>query len=293
VARATGVPVGTLRTWERRYGFPSPQRTDGGQRVYDAGVVDRLRLVSRSLDAGHRPRQVLKLSIEELERLLGQVEPASPTVRREVVDDWMQLVDELDGQALDIGFRVELSRLGGLRFLHERAVPFLVELGERWRSGDLTIYQEHHASERLRDFLVGQWRPMASAARGPTAVLACLPGEQHVLALHMVAFVLAQAGWQIVFLGADTPPDQIAAACRQPGATAVALAISVVVDPVDAREDVVALRRVLPAEVELLVGGEGAPTDLPGIVRLADLTALASWLESGNSKRAHSTEPVQ
>ncbi|MEC9398125.1 MAG: MerR family transcriptional regulator, partial [Myxococcota bacterium] len=55
VSQATGIPVETLRTWERRYGFPSPERSDGGHRQYNASIVEHLNLISRALEQGHRP----------------------------------------------------------------------------------------------------------------------------------------------------------------------------------------------------------------------------------------------
>src|SRR5689334_22400933 len=46
VARETGVPADTFRAWERRYGVPRPQRTEGGHRLYsdwDVAIIRWLR----------------------------------------------------------------------------------------------------------------------------------------------------------------------------------------------------------------------------------------------------------
>jgi DNA-binding transcriptional MerR regulator len=57
LARRTGVPAATLRSWEDRYGFPRPQRLDGGHRRYkeaDTAVIEqilRLRASGMSLQA--------------------------------------------------------------------------------------------------------------------------------------------------------------------------------------------------------------------------------------------------
>ena len=48
IARATGVPTNTLRTWERRYGFPASQRIASGHRRYSLNTLSRLRLVIES-----------------------------------------------------------------------------------------------------------------------------------------------------------------------------------------------------------------------------------------------------
>ncbi|MDX6628563.1 MAG: MerR family transcriptional regulator, light-induced transcriptional regulator [Gaiellales bacterium] len=52
VARQTGVPEGTLRMWETRYGFPVPERLPSGHRRYSGDDVLRVQQVSRDREAG-------------------------------------------------------------------------------------------------------------------------------------------------------------------------------------------------------------------------------------------------
>jgi DICT domain-containing protein len=52
VARQTGVPEGTLRMWESRYGFPVPERLPSGHRRYNDDDVQRVRQVSRDREGG-------------------------------------------------------------------------------------------------------------------------------------------------------------------------------------------------------------------------------------------------
>jgi DICT domain-containing protein len=47
LARRTGVPAPTLRSWEERYGFPRPRRLPGGHRRYDPGEVTVIEAVTR------------------------------------------------------------------------------------------------------------------------------------------------------------------------------------------------------------------------------------------------------
>ena len=69
VERETGLSKDVLRVWERRYGFPAPSRDDHGERIYPAEQVERLRLVKRLMDAGHRPGKLLATPTEELNAL--------------------------------------------------------------------------------------------------------------------------------------------------------------------------------------------------------------------------------
>jgi len=52
VVKATGLGEATLRAWERRYGFPQPQREPSGHRRYDAEEVERILRVVAERDRG-------------------------------------------------------------------------------------------------------------------------------------------------------------------------------------------------------------------------------------------------
>lgn len=264
VSRATGIPEPTLRTWERRYGFPEPERTEGGHRLYSPEVVTRLETIARALRRGWRPSAVIGADPAELRRLLG--EDAE-------IESWIGAARRLDGAALDAALRSALARHGWMRFLVERAGPFLEQVGERWSRGELDVFHEHFASERLQDLLTEAWRRSPEGA-GPAVVCATLPGERHVLPLHMAAAALVMEGCRVVFLGQDTPPDQIAACAVQVAARAVVVAVSPAAEPSGVIDGLRALRAGLPPATEVLAGGRGAPDGLPGIVRLEGLQAL-------------------
>src|SRR3984885_11132482 len=69
IAHEIGLTKDTLRVWERRYGFPQPLRSTGGERLYPQEKGNKLRLVKRLPDAGHRPSKVLPQSITRLQQL--------------------------------------------------------------------------------------------------------------------------------------------------------------------------------------------------------------------------------
>jgi DNA-binding transcriptional MerR regulator/methylmalonyl-CoA mutase cobalamin-binding subunit len=288
VSRATGIPVETLRTWERRYGFPRPDRTPSGHRVYRAHTVDHLRHIARALKNGHRASRVVGLPLDELIELLGgpgieafrDVEPQAedtPAPITPELQSWIDAVLALDEGTLEKGLRAQWNRLGAVPFLTQCATPFLHEIGRLWGSGELNVAHEHFASERLRDFLSAQWRPMARHNDGPVVLCATLPDELHHLALHMLACVLAMNHLKVVFLGMSTPLEGIAQAAAQSGAHAVLLSVSAAMDSILSTRRARGLRKLLPAEVELLLGGAGAPRRVKGVTYLDTLEALDQW----------------
>lgn len=278
VAKATGIPANTLRTWERRYGFPVPRRTDSGHRMFGPEVVPRLRLISRALDEGHRPAQIVGLPMDQLRQLVDPVPLVAIKEQGSSVAPWLDAARRLDGPALDAALAHECARTGLEEFLVVRAAELIKAVGDAWAAGELEVFQEHWVSERLRDFLASQWRPLSQLSRGPTVVCAAPEGERHVMGLHLVAGVAALAGMRVVFLGPDTPIPEMLSCVRLTGAPVLAVSLSSQY-PTDQGEVVVAaLARALPEPVRLLVGGAGAPDDIPDAHVVRDLAVLSQWL---------------
>ena len=289
LSTATGIPIDTIRTWERRYGYPLPERKPSGHRVYSLSTVPRLRRVAQAIARGHRAAEVLPASENALEVLLASLPPAvteggdinrpSPSPGWLVPADAaeaLQWVRAFDAERLKRWFQTDWARLGPLEFLEHRAAAFLRAVGDAWQAKQLEVRHEHFASAVLGDFLRSVRQPLDDRARGPIVALATLPGELHGLGLQMAALVFALAGWRPLILGVDTPIEQIAALTREVPIAAVALSC---VDPHGGKSatEVRALRRKLHRGVSLIVGGSSAP-EVPGTVMLPDLAALDQWL---------------
>ena len=98
LSQATGVPVDTLRTWERRYGYPLPTaRSEGSHRRYSAETVGMIQLIVRALELGHRASAVVGRDSSELQRLIGQAEQrlAPLTADEQLVKGWLELTRAL------------------------------------------------------------------------------------------------------------------------------------------------------------------------------------------------------
>jgi len=266
VARRTGIGAATLRVWERRYGFPVPQRRPGGSRVYTDADVARLQLIARALAEGFRPGEVVPLDVAELERLVDaagkeplsvrqpQPLPAAPSVAGIL---GALLADDADEvRAL---LRSAATALGPKQFVVALAHPLMVRVGDLWEQGKLEVRHEHLASASVSTQLRLLLGALEEGAGGsPSVLLATLPHEAHAIALEMIAVYVAASHAQPRILGADTPPEQIVAAARALGVDAVGLSIprGAVVKKV--REQVLAVRKALPVPVELWIGGGGA-----------------------------------
>jgi len=295
LSRATGIPIETLRTWERRYGVPEPMRKPSGHRVYALSAVPRLRRVAEAVARGHRPAEVVPISESALENLLTSVStrPArelrplrEPRLSADTPDDLKDLMGPVaayDGETLGRALEIRWLAQGPIPFLERSLTPFLHEIGRAWAAGSLSIRYEHFASARVADFLRARRRPYEEQAKGPRVALLTLPGDLHEIGLLMASLVFSMEGWQVIYLGPNTPIDQAASLSRDARLDAMAVSISSSYGAEAATAAIQSLRKVLPRALPLLAGGGGAPSGVGGrITAVADFTSLQAWARNRN-----------
>ncbi len=254
LSRRTGVSPELLRAWERRYGLLRPERSAGGYRLYSSDDEHRVRAMTAELERGISASEAARLSLGDRTDL-----PSAGTL----VEALMRFDDVGAHAALD---RL-LSSLTLETVLRDSVLPGLRDLGERWQRREITIAQEHFASNLLRGRLLGLARGWDRGS-GPRALLACPTGEQHDLSLIAFGLALREHGWRITYLGADTPVATIAETATE---LRPALVVMSAVDP--ARLSVCAEELCeLAAQFPLALAGAGASETLAaklGAIRLA------------------------
>ena len=257
LARRTGVATELLRAWERRYGLLAPVRTASGYRLYSAEDVVRVgrmrQLLAAGLSAAEAARQALAEPAAAVQDELG---PATASELR-------RALEALDDAAAHAAFDRLLADYSESAVLAGIVLPLLHELGAGWERGEISVAQEHFASNLLRGRLLGLARGWDRGA-GPRAVLACPPGERHDLGLVIFGLALREHGWRITFLGADTPPDTLVETVRRLAPQALVFAVA---DPArlgGVAETVAALDGVATT---VWIGGAGAE-ELDGVRRL-------------------------
>jgi methanogenic corrinoid protein MtbC1 len=281
LARATGLSIETLRTWERRYGFPIPTRKPSGHRLYPMTSVARLRRIVAALALGHRAGDVVPASDDDLGALLGMLAGPVPAPARvgDALDPaaLLPLVARFDADGLARTLNAEWGRLGPLAFLEQRVAPLVRAVGDAWASRRLEIRHEHFLSERLTDLLRAYRLPFEERARGPLAVLATLPGESHAIGLQMAALVMATSGCRVCYVGTEVPIGELASVASDLGARVTGISVSSATSGARTIAALTKLRQRLPRRVALIVGGDGAPRALAGAVTVRTLEELATW----------------
>jgi methanogenic corrinoid protein MtbC1 len=197
-----------LRAWERRYGLLRPIRSSGGLRLYSPDDLERVRRMREHLAQGVAAAEAASLAAAPAAEL--DAAAFDPAAARAELARSLEAFDESGAQA---AFDRFLSSVTLAALLSDVVLPYLYDLGRRWQGGELSVAQEHFASNVLRARLLGLARGW-DRGLGPRALLACPSGERHDLGLIAFGLALRARGWRIHFLGSDTPVDSIAGAAE-------------------------------------------------------------------------------
>ncbi len=296
VERDTGIGKDTLRIWERRYGFPTPGRDSFGERSFPLEQVEKLRVIKRLLDQGHRPGRIVALPMETLVRLSQgqtstpqklQMEPGGGTELR----DFLDCVLQHDAESLRRRLNQAVVSLGHYRFITDLVAPLNGMIGDAWVRGELEIFEEHLYTECVTSVLrqaIGNV-PQAQQQSRPSVLLTTFPQESHGLGLLMVECLLSLEGCRCLSLGTQTPLGDIVKAARAHQVDIVALSFSMSLNPNQVADGLLELRQQLPASVQLWAGGRNPVLrrrPIPGVLVLGSLELIPGQVRDWRQHQA-------
>jgi DNA-binding transcriptional MerR regulator len=209
VAHQTGVAAATLRAWERRYGVPTPPRTDSGYRLYSARDVAMVRWLKSQIENG--------MSISQAVQLLKAVESQSPNgnsvaalrnIQSTLPSSFQRLHDDITKAAVDFDeSKIERALNEAFSLFPVEDVclrvvqSVLVTLGDRWHAGEINVSVEHFTTNIMRRKLLSLMALSPAPTREARIVSACAPGEYHELGILMLSLFLRRTGFELIYLG--------------------------------------------------------------------------------------------
>ncbi len=221
VSERTGVKPVTLRAWERRYELIEPDRQDNNYRLYSERDIEIIRWIT------HRLENDLTISnaVREYQNMrengiwpeaLPSVIPPEPSKKpqfppKAYADQlYKVLVDHDEANAKRVVDAVQaVFDLKTIFF--EVFQPCLYEIGDAWYRGDIRIATEHFASAFIRGILMNLLQAFPVYSSAPKLLIGCAPEEFHEIAPLMLSVLLRREGYQVEFLGADLPVDDLVA----------------------------------------------------------------------------------
>lgn len=251
-AELTGVPAATLRAWERRYDVVEPLRTDAGYRLYDDEALTRLRTMAElvadgwtastaAAETGRRHSDTGSRSPAPPAPPAGPPTPSPADGRHfEAPPSHLSTPPSSGGDAtrrlLDAAATMDATTVAAVldeRFatgsfetvVDDWLLPALVELGEAWADGRVTVAGEHLVAHTVLRRLAAAFDAAASKVGGPRVVVGLPAGAHHELGIFAFAVALRRLGVDVVYLGADLPTDAWTAALAAHTARCVVIGV--------------------------------------------------------------------
>lgn len=233
VVQATGISPSTLRAWERRYQVALPERSDSGYRLYSERDIAVIRWLKAQVDVGMSISQ----AVQWLENLIADagelgkvVLPATgssvaihelltslPHHPREHVRDFPSLQRDLiaallafDEPSAELVVAEAFAMYPVEQVGEELFMPVLVEVGERWHRGELSITTEHFVTNYVIQRLGTLLRSLPNSTGGPLIWVGCAPSELHEVGALLLGIYLRRSGFRVHYLGQSLPIDDFA-----------------------------------------------------------------------------------
>ncbi len=273
-AELAGVSPELLRAWERRYALVAPVRTESGYRMYSEQDVLVLRGAKRLVEGGQSIADVARLPLETISAAAavpnapiaatnaGMPPSDAATDLQHPIQDALVAIAAFDQERLE----ATLFRVMGLGNLTPEDVcdkfllPLLNAIGDEWEHGRMTIAAEHFGSGIIRAKILRLIEHERVRGNATAVVCACPAGEEHEGALLAFSVVASRSGFRLIYLGANTPAEDIVNAAERTGASVVALSVTKDLAAADVFSLVTHLERwrAAAAHRQVLVGGRGA-----------------------------------
>ena len=220
VEERTQVPAATLRQWERRYGFPLPERTEAGYRLYSDADLDAIEEMKRHIASGVPASRAAELT-SQAPRAPEQIRSVE-TLQRDLVEALISLDERQSETLLSEAYSLYPVETVVSELLHHA----MVDIGQLWHDGEVTTTTEHFAS----NFVQGRLRVLMNltgTSHGAAGVIvACAPHDMHELGALMLAVLLRRSGYRVYFTGANTPIEDLAAMAASVRPVAVMISAS-------------------------------------------------------------------
>ncbi len=293
VERDTGLSKDTLRVWERRYGFPMPLRDAYGERAYGLDQVEKLRVIKRLLDNGHRPGRIVAMPIEELqsigESLSAAPQRISPTNKTDL-REYIALIKTHDVDGLRRLLGQSLLRMGLESFVCDVVGPLNTTVGDAWMRGQIEVFEEHMYTESvnivLRSAIAAA--PESAQLASPRVLLTTFPQEPHGMGLLMAEAMLSLEACRCVSLGTQTPIWDIVLAATAHKVDIVALSFTASQNPNYVINGLEELRSKLGKHIEIWAGGS-CPIihrrTIEGVKAVASLQEISSQVLQWRSQQ--------
>ena len=179
------------------------------------------------------------------------MEPILQTIQEKVIEGEMTEAVSLVKEAMQAGFPAD-------RILNESLITAMNEVGQRFERGEFYIPEMLVAARTMQAALAILKPSLAQGGihAAGKVVIGTVMGDLHEIGKNLVATMLEGAGFEIIDLGTDVPPEKFVAAVRDQQVDIVGISALLTTTMNAMRRTIEALEKAgLRQKVKIMIGG--------------------------------------
>lgn len=207
-SKITGINKLLLRTWENRYSFLKPERTETKIRIYSDELLVLALNTKLLLDNGHKISKISKKNNKEIERLIVDIASQSANIESKIdyyINQFIKSGIKFDTHLFNLTFKECSSKFSMIELYKKIMLPTFSKVGLFWLSNKMNPAQEHFLSEMFKQKIYHQIDCIQTKASKGNWLLFLPPNEYHELGLLFSRFLLTYYGFSVIYLGSNVP----------------------------------------------------------------------------------------
>ena len=211
-SKITNIPKLNLRTWENRYSYLVPSRTDTNIRVYSDNLLVRGINTKLLLENGHKISKVSKMTDDDVQQA---VERIGLSDKKDVkvgyyLNNFIISAINFDEYKFNRLFIKALNEFDFIVFYKVIILPLLKRVGLLWLTNKMSPSQEHFLSELIKQKLYTLIDRTAVSNTDKEKWLLFLPeNEFHEIGLLFAKYILSLKEFNVLYLGDNLPIDSL------------------------------------------------------------------------------------
>jgi DNA-binding transcriptional MerR regulator/methylmalonyl-CoA mutase cobalamin-binding subunit len=210
----SGIKAHTIRIWEQRYSFLSPNRTDTNIRVYSNEELKTILNIALLNKYGFKISHIDQMNAEELKTKILSLSNLEAQHER-IVNEMINCMIDIDFEQFETILDDHISKRGVEKSITHIIFPFLERVGILWVTNHINPAQEHLITNIIRQKLIlGIENVNSIFSTSKMCVLFLPEGEHHEIGLLFMHYLLKSKGVKVIYLGANVPIKDIEYVCK-------------------------------------------------------------------------------
>lgn len=265
-AKLSGLTELSIRAWEGRYSAVTPNRTKSNRRVYKDSDIEKLILLKKLTQHGHRISDLANLPSGKLSELLLNIEMMNNNLNRGnagienrpeeiIVNDCIDAIRKYDDSQLMNLLNAATLKYNQPQLIENILIPLMEKTGVYWREGLLRISHEHFTSKVIYKFIINLSDGFQIKETAPRIVITTPDAQYHEVGAMIGLSLAASEGWKTTYLGPSLPAEDISSAVNQLKARVLFLSIVYPPDNHSLNNELKRLREMIGRDVFIIVSG--------------------------------------